>query len=314
MDWIKKHYDGVILAVAALVALACAGVATLGVFSFEEIFAERNSAKPRDNNVAEAEVSAWLQAAESITAHPKWEGHDGSLFTSRVYILKGGELVDPIEGDRPLHPPIPNEWLLKYDLDYTQGDILETDVDGDGFTVLEEWRAGTDPTDEESMPPLWTKLRLQNYERIPFKVKFSGTPDGGETFTINFIDDRTQPTQFLNIGQSVSIAGVPYTLTKFERKMTVVNDIERDVSELTIENKATGEVIVLVNDQIVDSPTTFGTFINLLDGNLIENIKRGETFSLAQDPETTYRLEEISEVQAVVIKDSTGDRLEIPAL
>lgn len=314
MDWIKKHYDGVVLAVAALIALACATVALLGVFSFPDIFAERNSAKPRDNNVARAEIENLVKAAESISQHPKWEGHDGSLFVSRVYILKGGELVDPIEGDRPLHPPVPNEWLLKFDLDYTQMDILQTDVDGDGFTVLEEWRAGTDPVDPNSTPPLWTKIRLKNFERIPFKVKFSGTPDGGETFTINFIDDRTQPTQFLTLGQSVNIAGVPYTLTKFEPKRTVVNEIERDVSELTIENKATGETIILVNDQIVDSPTTFATFINLLDGKLIENIKRGETFFLPQEPETTFQLEEISEEQAVVIKVPTGERLEIPKL
>jgi hypothetical protein len=312
MDWIKKNYDGAVLLLVAILCLLVAGWSLSRIFGVDELFAERNSAKPRDNKIATASVEPLSAATSALKAHPRWDGHDGSLLASRIYILKDGELVDPIEGERPLHPPVPNEWLLKYDLDYTQSDILEADPDGDGFTILEEWRAGTDPTDPDSVPPYWTKLRLQDFEQIPFKVKFSGSPDGGETFTVNFIDDRTRPTQFLNLGQEIDIAGVPYVVSKFEPKTRMDNDFERDISELVLQNKQTGQQILLVKDEIVNSPTSFGSFLNLIDGQVTEKIQIGDTFSVQQAPEIEYRLEEISAERAIVTKVSTGEKLEIP--
>jgi hypothetical protein len=312
MDWIKKHYDGVVLLLVAILCLAVAGWALSRIFGVEDLFTDRNSSKPRDNTIAPANVEPLAAGVASLKALPKWDGHDGSLFASRIYILKEGELVDPIEGDRPLHPPVPNEWLLRYDLDYTQSDILEADPDTDGFTILEEWRASTDPTDEDSVPPYWTKLRVQDFEQIPFKVKFSGSPDGGETFTINFIDDRSRPTQFLTLGEEIDIAGVPYTLAKFEPKTEMDNNFERDVSELILEDKASGQRIVLVKDQIVNSPTSFGSFLNLIDGQVTEKIQIGDTFSVQQAPDIKYRLDEITAERAIVTKESTGEKLEIP--
>lgn len=312
MDWIKKHYDGVILLLVAAACIALAGWSLSSTFGLDALFAERNSPKPRDNTTASANLEPLAAATAALKEHPRWEAHDGSLLASRIYIFKDGELVDPIEGDRPLHPPVPNEWLLKYDLDYTQSDVLETDPDGDGFTVLEEWRSSTDPTNPESVPPYWTKLRVQEFEQIPFKVKFSGSPDGGETFTVNFIDDRSKPTQFLTLGETIDIAGVPYQLAKFNEKTKMDGDFERDVSELVLQNTQSGQQIILVKDEIVNSPTSFGSFLNLIDGQVTEKIQIGETFTVQQAPDVQYRLEEISADRAIVTKISTGEKLEIP--
>ena len=152
---------------------------------------------------------------------------------------------------------------------------------------------------------------MREYKRIPFKVKFSGSPDGGETFTINFIDDRTQPTRFLRLGDEVQIAGIPYMLAKFERKTATINDIERDISELTIEEKGTGKTIVLVNDEVVDSPTSFGIFQNLLSGAAFE-VKKGENFAIEQEPGVEYNLLEISEKEALIRSVQTGETHQIP--
>ncbi|HLB33200.1 MAG TPA: Amuc_1099 family pilus-like system protein, partial [Chthoniobacterales bacterium] len=66
------------------------------------------------------------------------------LFTSRHYFLHQGKLIDPIEAKIQLHPPVPNEWLLKNHLDITDPNILSRDNDHDGFTNLEEW-LGSNP-------------------------------------------------------------------------------------------------------------------------------------------------------------------------
>ena len=80
-------------------------------------------------------------------------GHDGSLLVSRPYVLMDGALIDPLEGNKNLHEPIKNSWLIKYDLPYWESDIKEQDTDTDGFSNLEEYLAGSDPRDKNSIPP-----------------------------------------------------------------------------------------------------------------------------------------------------------------
>ncbi len=311
MEWIKSNYDRVALAVVALICLLLCALSVSWAFAFSDFFAERNSKKPKDGKVGAAELASLSEGGKALANPGKWNPYDGAMLASRVYIFKGGELIDPFEGDKPLHPPVPNDWLIKYDLDYSQNNILNSDPDGDGFTVLEEWKTGADPTDSKSMPPYWSKLRLSNSERIPFKVKFSGTPDGGQTFTINFIDDRSKPTGFLEMNETVKIAGVPYTLVKYEAKTVTTNDFEKDVSELTLEDKTTGEKIVLVCNQIIDSPTIYAVFLNLLDGQPLPKVKKGDSFTMPQAPDQSFLLEDISDEKAVIVNQATGEKLEI---
>jgi len=305
MNFLKKHYDGVILLVSSLIALGIFAFIGLSSLDFSAEFQERNSSVPKNNKVRDAEHQILVDATQRLAKPFAWGTHEGSLLVSRIYVLTNEGLIDPIEGETPLHPPVPNDWLLNFDLDYSQRDVLETDPDGDGFTVLEEWKAGTDPTDVDSVPPYWTKLRLEEFERIPFKVKFSGSPDGGKTFTINFVDDRRVPTQFVELGQTVVIAGVPYKVSKFEEKQKGEEEFFRDASELTLESVPDGEKIVLINDQIMDSPTMFGVFVNALDGERIR-VKRGETFQMQQAPESSFVLKEVSDSQASILDKSTG--------
>lgn len=305
MNFLKTHYDGVILLASALAAIGIFAFIGLSSLEFSAEFQERNSSAPRKNEVRDAEHQVLVDATERLSKPSAWGSHEGSLMVSRIYVLTNQGLIDPIEGDTPLHPPVPNEWLLNFDLDYSQRDVLETDPDGDGFSVLEEWRAGTDPTDVDSVPPYWTKLRLEDFERIPFKVKFSGSPDGGKTFTINFVDDRRMPTQFVELGQTVVIAGVPYKVAKFQEKQKGEEELFRDVSELTLESVPDGEQIILINDQIMDSPTMFGVFVNALDGERIR-VKRGEAFQMQQAPDISFVLKEVSDSQASILDKTTG--------
>lgn len=305
MDWLKKHYDAAILLVFSVLVVAIAAGIFLSVSGFSEEFAERNSPKAPDHSIPAPPIEPLEKALKSLASAAAWAAHEGSIFVSRIYILKDGALFDPIDGDEPLHPPVDNAWLLKYNLDYSRADILESDPDGDGFTVLEEWKAKTDPTDPKSTPPLVTKLRLDSTNRIPFKVKFSGSPDGGETFTINFIDNTAEPTRFMTRGDTVKIAEQVYTLTQYEPKTATVNDINRDVSELVLENKATGDKMVLVNDKIMDSPTSFATFKNLITGTTTE-VKKGDSFEIegAEDP---FELVEVGQNQVTIRNKKTGE-------
>lgn len=320
MEWFKKQYDVAVLLIVALISTGIAAYGIYQIFSFSELFNERNSPKARDNNLRQAELSSLNQALESLDIKPKWSSYEGLLFVSRIYILKDNQIIDPIEGDTPLHPPVPNDWILKYNLDYSRSDLLETDPDNDGFTVLEEFLAGTNPIDPNSVPPRWTKLRVRDYTVIPFLLKFSGTMDEGNTFSINYIDERTKqpdpkrPTQMVSIGEQIEISGQKYTVIEYHPKKITdnVTGLEKDESELVVQNKLTGDKIVLINGKITDSPTVLVSFVNLIDSQEIKNIKIGQEFSLTADPQTKYRLESANENQAILINKSTGEKIKIP--
>ena len=160
MDWLRNNYDKAILAAACLLLLACCALIIVRARSFPERFAGRDSSQPIDNAIKALPADAMRTALNKAKSPQNWLGHDGSLLVSRPYVLMDGALIDPLEGNKNLHEPIKNSWLIKYDLPYWESDIKEQDTDADGFSNLEEYLAGSDPRDKNSIPPFYTKLRL----------------------------------------------------------------------------------------------------------------------------------------------------------
>ncbi len=311
MDWLKKHYDRVILAVLGLLIIACAAIIVLSSLSFNDIFDERDSRKPPSADFDRPDSNLVQTQIESLKSPAEWTPSEGSLFVSKPYVIVDGKPENPLSKDsKPLHPPVPNEWLVKYDLDYSLGDILQRDPDNDKFSNIEEFEANTDPTSAASEPPYITKLRLKEFIQIPFRLKFSGSPDNGETFTIN-TRDLQSPTQFLKLGDAV--AGTAYKVMNYEQKSeTRDSGLTVDVSELTVQNQETGEKIVLVYDQEVNYPTGFALFQYLWDGSETK-VMKNETFSVAPEPDVKYKLIDISDSEAL-IQRASGEEIKVPAL
>lgn len=296
MDWLKKNYERAILILAIVILLVCAGLVINSVFSFPAQFADRNSNKKPDNTIKPYPTEVLTATGAKVDKPRNWGVHDGSLFISEPYVLKDGRLINPIDSDIPLHPPITNKWIQQYELPYWEGDLAEQDPDGDHFTNLDEFLANTNPIDKNSMPPYWTKLRLLKFISKPFRLIFTGTPDDGQTFTINAKDTKSR-TQFLEIGQM--IAGTPYKLLSYQKKSTTKDEIEIDVSELTIQNTETGQKLVLIANKEANDPTSFGEFLNLIDNSKF-TVKKDDDFTLPLEPERKYKLIDISAKEALI--------------
>ncbi len=307
MDWITKNYERILLGIAAVVLIASAAWLSLQADSFSKKFSDRNSSKKPDNTVPVADIKSVGVAAERAAAPGAWSPSEGSLFVSRPYVLKDGRIFDPLEGGEDLHPPIKNAWLIKYNLDYAAPDIKDQDPDSDGFTNLDEFLAGTDPTNDEATPAFHTKLRLTKFDPVAFYLKFSGDSGDGETFSVN-AKNKKSPTQFLKIGEM--IVGTPYKVVGYEKKTAVVNEMETDASVLTIENIESGHKIPLVYNREANDPTSFGEFLYLYDNSKLR-VKKDDEFSLPPQKDHKYKLIDISAEEAQIQDLVTGQKIRI---
>jgi hypothetical protein len=124
-------------------------------------------------------------------------------------------------------------------------------------------------------------------------------------FQINFISpEKNVPSQYLKLGNQIE--GAPYRILKYEAKPgpNGVN-ASGDLSELTVQNTETGELITLIYNREANDPTSFGTFRNLLaPGDADFTLKKGEEF-----PDTTRKLKliNIDKTKAEIRDISTGD-------
>jgi hypothetical protein len=321
MDYVKANYGQLLLLLSGLLLVAAAFYA---VSSFSALESEFQTAPPRDRGAefAANETLARLQSESGKLAAPSdkaWEERDLSLFVSRVYLLRDGQLVDIVDSQIELIPGIPNDWLLKHELDYTDAEIAQRDPDADKFTNMEEFSAGTNPRDASSMPPLWTKLRVKSFEKIPFRLKFMGAPslrpgepfDENTEFSINTLD-YSSPTQFLKVGQK--IAGSELQIIKAEAK-SATNQVGAtvDISELTLKDASTGDTIILVNEKEVDSPYSYALLQNTINGEEIR-VEKGKIFTLGPDA-ISYKLIDVDSVGAVISpSDSDKELLKVPLL
>lgn len=72
---------------------------------------------------------------------------------------------------------IPDQWLIDHGLDPFDKAVGDSDPDQDGFTVMEEFLAGTNPVDAESHPSYGIKLRVRRIVDRPFGLRFMGTSE-----------------------------------------------------------------------------------------------------------------------------------------
>ena len=328
MNWAKQNYDRVLLAVFAVALLLCAGLLLNNVRGYHETFAGLQDKVPQKRtlpvSVDPGKITAeQKKVADPDTWAPRMLGPNRRLplFVSVPYIAKTEidpgtgltkiTLIDPYangaEG-QPLHPPVPNAWLIEHNLDMLSQNVLDQDGDGDGFTNLDEYNGKTDPNDPKSHPPYWTKLVLTKFVRIPFRLRYDA---GTGPFQINTVD-LEQPTQFLKVGDQVK--GTKFKLTKFEPKRGMVDGINKDISEVTLTNTETGETIVLPKQTDVDSPTTYAVLTYLWTGKPFA-VKKNQEFTLSPEDKpgsmVKYKCVDISDTDARVVKEDDNQVLHI---
>jgi hypothetical protein len=314
MNWIKRSYEQAVLLVLSIALLAVSGFLILRSRTFEEQFQAIHRPVVKSTKVPAVETARLDVVNRMLAEPPKWKDHRAQLMVSRKYIIREDKPYDPTEGADKLHPPVPNDWFFANKLDILNTGVLDADPDNDGFSNLDEWTgndpskpasASTDPNNPDSHPPYLTKLKLKEFIQVPFRLVLKSYDAG--VFQINTLDVR-QPSQFLEMG--AEIAGTKYRISGpyVEKKIVDENEIERDISELTIEHTETGEKLVLVMGKIADSPDSFALFRFSWRAPIEFRVKKDQVFALPPERDVQYKLIDINSNQATIDNLKTGEK------
>lgn len=190
MDWIKKHYDRLLLGIFGTFALVSGGLLSAKAFGNLDGPKPKSTAEGEDlgedrsKTVQESLTRLAADKGKPIWSFVKLDDHkQARLVTANPLVEKAGNPT-PIAilnaGSMPLRGVVPNWWLYENNLDLTRDDILDLDNDGDKYKNGEEF--GTDPSgsglsnpgDPDSQPPFYVKMQLVEVVEEKYEIRFVG--------------------------------------------------------------------------------------------------------------------------------------------
>ncbi|MBX9742373.1 MAG: hypothetical protein K2W99_02380 [Chthoniobacterales bacterium] len=262
--------------------------------------------------ISKQEKETIQECIKNLQSNPVWITPLSAtpLFISRNYFSKNNILVDPTEYNKQLFPPLHNEWILKYHLDYSNPNILSEDPSGDGFTNLEKWLGNDpyknpgsisfDPNDPKSRPLLWTKLRCysNNLYKKNYYFYFIGVDDDSselvfilqlEELTSNSRSQgkATLATKIKHFRLGEVLQEIPLQIINFKKEKTIYKEINYDTSTLTVVNTETKKEWTLIKkSRLHPTPTMMDVLENVSLEYTLEspprkiNLKYGDVFLL----------------------------------
>ena len=303
MEKLKQNYDRVILIVIGLVTLVASLMLIMKSFAIGEKF--QDVEEGGGDELPETPVEKVVAASEHVGTDKKWVtpiADDSEklfrLFASIPIVNKDGapKPIDLFDESTPVREGISNKYIMEHRLPYRRDDMAGLDLDGDGFTILEEYTlGGTDPRDKNDFPDATHKLQLAEISKEDYVVMFASAAGG--SFSVRRMDP---PGKRLERDQKWSVwvdlnATFPDKTTeanrfkslKFEEKdvhNAATSQNRTNVGVLTVEDSATQEKIELIQRGRTNIPIYRASFIYGGPGGDAEvagkEFEKGDTFTL----------------------------------
>ncbi len=174
------------------------------------------------------------------------------LAVSSVTAQASGGREFPVFFDSVTGRLIPARFFIENKLPLLTKDPPLQDPDGDGFLNEDEWRHGTNPQDQHSHPPFYTKLFFVDRSGAPVSLRLMAydladqtrRPKAG-TFQVNVRTADREQSAFVKLGDTIK--GTNLRVTKFTPKRSAAANAGQavDLSELTVTNGLQEVVLVL---------------------------------------------------------------------
>lgn len=303
MDWVRTNYERLLLIAAAVLLFVCSTFFWRSAAQFNSQLTIMPPAPALRTASPMAKAQELDAAVEKLHQPPQWTfGGRSGLFVPEKHFIGANGLPATLQTTE-VHPPVPNEWLEQFGLPIADADLLDQDPDGDGFNNLDEWSGHTNPTDPNSHPEYYTKLKLKSSTEEPFRLVFSSWV--GDTFAINTIDMK-QPTQFVKVGDPIK--GTRFKVAKFlEKSQPNKYGTNLDVSELTLEQQETHQQLTLVKEKVAMSPESVATLVYMWASRQEFQVRKDQEFSLKPQENIKYKLVEVEPAKAVIVNSQRAD-------
>ena len=184
-------YGGLAAAVGAGLAFFLLGLIQPGQMAPAELLGGGGKAllgeAKKKVEAIQAKRAKTAEGEKEITGLSGTEGeHRVFVSAQLVYLPENPEPVQPLDRKMKTEDGIEVGWKLKYGFDPADPGVKDGDLDGDGFTNLEEFAAQppTDPTKKEDSPAKESKLKSRSGDPVAMAVSF--TEKSGGLFTIRF--------------------------------------------------------------------------------------------------------------------------------
>lgn len=232
----KNSYEKILLVVSGLIAVVLAVLAFLKVGSVEEDFPEASESPKKaplirgERTISEASE----MLATPMTLEPIKVGDNrvvGSFTGVDLFVRKNEEA--PIDllavAEEPVHPPIPNLWWIKNQIDPGFGDSPQRDHDGDGFSNLEEFEAKTDPTNKSSFPSLFAKLKVAEIPSEQWYLRFSERGGDDLSFKIEGTLDGRKIENRMRGAEVASPGAIFFNEGAYPKRFKYIERVEKEV-------------------------------------------------------------------------------------
>lgn len=226
-----------------------------------------------------------------------------------------------LKGDDPkystVRDTVPDFWKKKYNLSITDAELAGKDLDGDGFTVLQEYLAETDPNDSKSHPDIVAHLRVKEVKerKLPFIFTAVNTmPDNRRQYIFN--EGGQYPrTYWVKEGEEIGKTGFKAgkLMEKFEDRVVNAARMKIDLSSVEVVRTTDGRKAVLqVRDMKPASIDQEAVLVLAVEPNWAQAVFVGMTFEVRGEK---YKVEQItSENQVVLSRISDGKRTTVIGL
>lgn len=319
-DWIRDHYEKAILLVALVALLfSC-------VWLTQQIQADKDSAKPglarigwRGTPVAPKDTvpfDAVLAAARLEATNALSVAERTTISERRVACVKCGKPIpyDAIECPFCLavqpaivdiktldtdDDGIPDQVELAWGLNPLDPSDAAGDLDNDGFTNLEEFKAKTDPKDPGDFPDPIVKLRVAGIRAVPFYLRFVSTStfgDGTVRFQLNL--QTLERTYFTKIGDAV----LGYKVDQYDPKGP-------GGETLAMVRQSDQRSVVLVKGRPVTEQELAILFVYLVDRSRLPVQRLNDVFPLRG---VEYKVVDIRRENVVIQNMKTGGKVTVP--
>lgn len=322
-DWIRDHYDKLVLLVALVALLISCVMLVQQIQADREDFAfsvQRITWKGAPVSLQDTvPFDAILAEARDAASAPLSVSPRTTVSELRVACVKCGRPIpyDATECPFCLAPQpalvdiekldtdedgLPDRIELAWGLNPQDPYDAAEDLDGDGFSNLEEFRAKTDSRNPDDFPDPVVKLRVAVIRPVPFYLLFKGTqkmPDGSDRFQLNL--QTKERTYFAKLGDVI----LGYKVESYDPEG------KRGEETLRMVRQSDKRSVSLIKGRPITEQELAILFVSLLDRSRLPVQRLKDVFTLRG---VDYKVVDIRRESVIIQNVKTAEKVTVPLL